>query len=303
MGYKRVCSCRSRGQVWSGSKKRSPPLRQFCPRRPSAQPCAKTCTNLTTSIWRRWKVPARAPASQTWQHHPSKTAKSNKSLKLPSPPRRPRCARLPGETVKAATRLFHGSVCSSRMWSWRTWAPGPAWLRGPSPHRPPQCAPPATASNSSDVPPERKRRERDSWKPRTSWLGRSRKSCGRSGENKDEDSQVLVLLNRSVLHFPAVTTRTQWSRRVALKKMLAVARNSSRRLLPHPQLLPRPLTPHRPHPRINRPHPLPPLLHRVLQTSRGRWRAAVSRRGAGGRRWARTLKEKQDDKVRSVSVF
>lgn len=135
------------------------------------------------------------------------------------------------------------------------------------------------------MPPERKRRGRDSWKPRTSWLGRSRKSCGRSGVTTDDYSEGLILFNGSVLDFSAVMTRTQWSRLVALKKMLVVARNSSRRLLPHPQLLPRPLTPHRPHPRI-RPYPLPPPLHRVLQTSRGRWRAAVSRRGAGGRRWA-----------------
>lgn len=94
-------------------------------------------------------------------------------------------------------------------------------------------------------------------------------------------------------------TKTQWSRRAALKKMLAGARSSSRRSLQHPQLQPRQLTPHRPRPRHNRPHPLPPLPHRALPTSRGRWRAAASRRGAGGRRYAH-IKKKEDGSVQSV---
>lgn len=110
---------------------------------------------------------------------------------------------------------------------------------------------------------------------------------------------VVTLFNVPVSLFVAVMTKTQWSRRAALKKMLAGARSSSRRSLQHPQLQPRPLTPHRPRPRHNRPHPLPPLPHRALPTSRGRWRAAASRRGAGGRRYAH-IKKKEDGSVQSV---
>lgn len=91
--------------MWAGSKKRSPPIRQFCPHHPSALPCAKTYTNLTTNTWRRWTVLGQAPASQTWQCLPSKTTKSNKNLKLPSLPRRPRCVLAQGQMMETTAML------------------------------------------------------------------------------------------------------------------------------------------------------------------------------------------------------
>lgn len=89
--------------------------------------------------------------------------------------------------------------------------------------------------------------------------------------------------------------RTQWSS-AELKKMPAVVRSNRYLLLQPLQLLLRPLTPHRPHPLSNRPHPRPPLLHRTLLTSKGRWRAAANRRGAGGKRYVHENK-------RFVDVF
>lgn len=103
--------------------------------------------------------------------------------------------------------------------------------------------------------------------------------------------------------FLAVTTRTPWSRLVEHKKMPAVARSNSHRLLRHLRLPPRPLTPHRRHPHIIRPRPRPPLLHRTLPTSRERWPAAASRRGAGGRRYARYYKKKKKERRRNTDFF
>lgn len=91
----------------------------------------------------------------------------------------------------------------------------------------------------------------------------------------------------NVFFFPgAATMMTPSSRRVEHKKTPAVARSNSHRLLRHLRLPPLPLTPHRPHLYSNRPRPRPPRLHRTLPTSRGRWPAAASRRGAGERRYA-----------------
>lgn len=91
--------------------------------------------------------------------------------------------------------------------------------------------------------------------------------------------------------FLAVMTRTPWSRLVEHKKMPAAARSNSHRSLRHLRLPPRPLSHHRRHPHTIRLRPRPPLLHRTLPTSRGRWPAAASRRGAGGRRYARYCKK------------
>lgn len=87
----------------------------------------------------------------------------------------------------------------------------------------------------------------------------------------------------------AVTMRTPWSKLVGRKRTPGVARSNSHRLLPRLQLLPRPLTPRRPHPPSHKLRPRPPQPHRTLSTSRERWHAAASRRGAGERRYAQTF--------------
>ncbi len=184
-----------------------------------------------------------------------------------------------------------------RMWNWRTWVPGQAWHRNPPPLPRLVWSPPATASNSFDVWPERRRSERKPWRPRPSKLRKTVCAENKRNFGKRAVQKRSFLMTGPFQQFQDVfflseggeMRRTPLRRLEDLKRSPAGGRSNNRssHRSSSTKLSPKPRT----RPNLPRPHSLPRarpsllLLPRVHLTSRGSLRVAGNRRGGGERRW------------------